>query len=289
MSSFWYKALDTWARLLGSWLFAFVARVIATGYFLFSGRVKESYRFYKALFPHRGPLYHRLCTFRQYQNFTTIHFDRFMTRQTGKTAFTASGWEQLEAVIGNQGGILLMSHLGNWEIAATLLKQQRSDLQLLLYMGIKEKEGVERLQKEQLQAAGVTVIGADKEQNDPFSAVEGIRFLQNGGLVSMTGDIIWRDDQRKVEVKFLGHRAYISEAPFIFALVSGAPLFTFFAFRKEQGAYHVTLSAPIPVHSANKEERQQVIQQAAQQYAKLLEEAVRAHPFEWYHFNRFIH
>ncbi len=289
MGGFWYRALTRSADLLGSWVFALISRCIALAYFLFSGKVKESCRFYKVLFPQKSPLYHRWCTFKQYQNFTTIHFDRFMTGRTGATSFSTSGWEKLEAVIGNQGGILLMSHVGNWEMAATLLKKQRNDLQLLLYMGVKEKEGVERLQKEQLRESGVTIIGADRENDNPFSAVEGIRFLQNGGLVSMTGDVIWRDDQRKVPVEFLGRRAYVSEAPFIFALVSGAPLFAFFAFRGRPNTYRLTLSDPIPVRSVNRQQRQEMIRQAAQQYAFLLEDALQHHPFEWYHFNRFIH
>ncbi len=192
-------------------------------------------------------------------------------------------------VIGRQGGILLMSHLGNWEMAATLLKQLKKDLQLLLYMGVKEKEGVERMQKDDLRRSGITIIGADQESSSPFSAVEGIRFLQARGLVSMAGDIVWRKDQRKVRVTFLNHDAYLPEAPFIFALVSGAPLYVFFVFRISKNNYHFTLSDPISIEAACRRNRAEAISQAAQQYADLLEASLRKHPFEWYHFDRFIH
>ncbi len=289
MGGFWYHILTRTADLLGIWFFSFTSRMIALGYFLFSRKTKESNRLYRALFPQRSPLYHRWCTLQQYQTFTTIHFDRFMAGRTREPDFTASGWEKLDAVIGNQGAILLMSHLGNWEMAATLLTKQRSDLRLLLYMGVKEKEGVEGLQKELLRDCGVTIIGADRGANNPFTAVEGIRFLQGGGVVSMTGDIIWRDDQRKIEVGFLGHSAYVSEAPFIFALLSGAPLFVFFAFRKGSGDYHLTLSGPIVVRPADRQQREASIREAAQEYALLLEDALRQYPFQWYHFGRFIH
>ena len=151
MNGFWYKLLTRAAGFCGAWLFVVVSRIIAAGFFILSKRVPESRRFYAALYPERGRLYHLWCTFLQYQNFTTIHFDRFLARQNKSIVFTSEGWEKLAAVIGHQGGILLMSHLGNWEIAATLLKQQRDDLQLLLYMGVKEKEGIERLQKDQLR------------------------------------------------------------------------------------------------------------------------------------------
>lgn len=289
MNSHWYKILVRVAGLCGAWFFVLVSRIIAAGYFIFSWRVQESRRLYAALFPERGKLFHLYCTFKQYQNFTTIHFDRFLKAQAQAPTFTTEGWEQLEAVIGGRGGVLLMSHLGNWEMAATLLKRQSADLQLLLYMGVKEKEGVERLQKEDLRRSGVTIIGVDQEDNSPFAAVEGIRFLQAGGLVSMTGDIVWRSDQRKVRVTFLGHDAYLPEAPFIFSLLSGSPLFVFFAFRTGRNSYHFTLSKPITIHPTSRKDRALAISQAAQHYADLLEEALHRHPFEWYHFDRFIH
>jgi predicted LPLAT superfamily acyltransferase len=288
MNGFWYRLLVRVANLCGTWLFVLVSRIIAFGYFVFSSRVPESRRFYAALYPERGSLYHLWCTFKQYQNFTTIHFDRFLMGQAQATTFTSDGWEKLEAVIGHQGAILLMSHLGNWEMAATLLKQQRDDLQLLLYMGVKEKEGVERIQKNDLRRTGVTIIGADQENSSPFTAVEGIRFLQKGGLVSMAGDIVWRSDQRKVRVTFLGHDAYLPEVPFIFSLVSGAPLLAFFAFRTGKNRYHFTLSDPLQIQSTSRQDRPEAIAGAAQQYADLLEQSLRKYPFEWYHFDRFI-
>ncbi len=289
MKGLWYKSIIRTAELCGPWLLVAISRIIAAGYFVFSSRVPESRRFYAALYPGRGKLYHLWCTFKQYQNFTTIHLDRFLSSRTGTTTFTSGGWEKLEAVIGKKGAILLMSHLGNWEKAAMLLNQQRDDLQLLLYMGVKEKECVERMQKVDLRRSGVTIIGADQDGGSPFSAVEGIRFLQSGGLVSMAGDIVWRRDQRQVRVTFLGHDAYLPEAPFIFALVSGAPLFVFFAFRTGKNSYHLTLSDPIAIQPESRRDRTEAVSRAAQQYADLLEESLRKRPFEWYHFDRFLH
>lgn len=292
MNGFWYKLLVATSRIFGSRFFALIARIIAAGYFLFSRNVPESRRFYAVLYPERNKLYHLWCTFQQYQHFTTIHLDRLLLDSTRSVNYTSRGWENLEAVIGRQGGILLMSHLGNWEMAATLLKRQKADLRLLLYMGVKEKEGVERIQKEDLRRSGVTVIGVDQDENAAFSAVEGIRFLQSGGLVSMTGDRLWRHDQRRVRVSFLGNYAYVPEAPFIFALVSGSPLFAFFTFRTDKGCnkgYTFTLSDPIAVQAQSRQDRAAAVSRAAQQYADLLEQALREHPFEWYHFERFIH
>jgi predicted LPLAT superfamily acyltransferase len=288
MNRFWYTLLVRVAGLCGSWLFVLISRIIATGYFVFSPRVSESLRFYAILFPARGRLYHLGCAFRQYQNFTTIHLDRFLAGRAESATLNSQGMAKLDAVIGKNGGILLMSHLGNWEIAATLLKKQRKDLQLLLYMGVKEKEGVERLQKDDLRRSGVTIIGVDQEANSPFSAVETLRVLRSGGLVSIAGDIVWRSDQRTVRVNFLGGDAYLPEAPFIFAMLSGAPLFIFFAFRTGRNNYQVFLSDPLFVEAKCRRDRPGVIAKAAQQYADLLQKALHQHPCEWYHFDRFI-
>lgn len=287
MSGFWYRLLTRMADLGGTWILVLASRFIAAGYFLFSGLAPESRRLYGALYPEKGRMHHLWCAFRQYQNFTTIHLDRFLAERS-ETSFISLGWDKLEAAIGRQGGVLLMSHLGNWEMAAALLRRQKQDLELLLYMGVKQKEGVERMQKEDLRSAGVTIIGADQEGGSPFSAIEGIRFLQAGGMVSMTGDRVWRSDQRTVRVSFLGHDVFLPEAPYVFALVSGAPIFVFFAFRTGRNRYRFTASEPIAVRSKNREDRGAVIARAAQQYADLLDENLRRHPFEWYHFERFI-
>lgn len=288
MKGFWYGLLVRMADFFGPWVLVLISRCIAAGYFVFSSRVAESRRFYGALFPERGRLYHLWCTYRQYQNFTTIHLDRFLLEKSKSINFTAQGWEKLEAVIGGQGGILLMSHLGNWEMAAMLLKQQQEDLRLLLYMGVKEKEGVEHQQKEDLRRAGISVIGAARG-GSPFSSVEGIRHLRSGGLVSMAGDMARRDDKHTVRVTFLGGDAYLPEAPYIFSLVSGAPIFVFFAFRAGENSYLFTVSDPITIKPASRKERGRAIAEAAQQYADLLEQGLREHPFEWYHFERFLH
>jgi predicted LPLAT superfamily acyltransferase len=288
VKGFWYNLLEKITRIFGSWLFVVVSKCIAAGYFLCSKNVKESRRFYGILYPEKSRFHHSLCTFRQYQNFTTIHYDRFLASHGRETVFQSEGWEKLESVVHQNGAILLMSHLGNWEIAAHLLSRRENKLDLLLYMGVKEKEGVEGLQKEHLQESGVTIIGVSRDGGSPFDAVEGIRFLQNGGLVSMTGDILWREDQRSLEVEFLGGTTRVPEAPYIFALVSGAPIFCFFSFRVGKNKYTFRFADPIYIRSGNRKDRKKLIQEAAQQYADLLEEELRANPLQWYHFDRFV-
>ena len=289
MSGIFYSILILLSKLLGQWFFVAVSRIIATGYFIFSCKTGESHRLYGILFPKKSSFHHRWCTFKQYQNFTTIHFDRMLlSGNPDAISFTSEGLEHLEQLPRQQGAIILMSHLGNWDIAAHLLQQQGINRNLLLYMGNRDKEQVERLQKEQLRNSGIRIIAVDRDGGSPFDAVEGISHLREGGLVSMTGDIVWRQDQRGIEVDFLGHKAKLPEAPYVFALLADAPILVFFTFRTGKNSYHFSLSQPIVIKIKSRNQRQAAIQQAARQYADLLEQTLRSHPFEWYHFDRFI-
>ena len=181
-----------------------------------------------------------------------------------------------------------MSHMGNWEAAAHLLKRNQKDLRLLLYMGIKQKEQLEHLQKEALVQSGIRIIAVEKDGGSPMDLVEGIKFLESGGIVSMTGDLVWKKEQRTVPVRFLGQEILLPEVPHILALLSGVPILTFFAFRAGKNSYQFTMAEPIYLKAVSRNERREVIHQSAQAYARVLEKALRQHPLQWYHFKPFL-
>lgn len=294
MKDRFYRTLMMLSKGAGIWFFRLVAWGIATGYFLFfPSRVAVSKRFYKALFPSESRIYHLYCAWKQFHQFTDVFLDRFLQSEEHPMHFTHEGWEYLKnAVTQRTGGILLMSHLGNWELAAhRLLKSHGKDLpemRLLLYMGRKHKEQIEQRQKEDLAAQGIKIVAVEQEGSAPVDILEGINFLKSGGIVSLTGDRRWREDQRTVPVKFLGHEALLPESPFVFALLSRTPLLIFFATRVGNFAYQCQVLPPVYVDAKDRKDRQRAIGDAAQTYADGLEKVVRRHPFVWFHFEPFI-
>jgi predicted LPLAT superfamily acyltransferase len=134
----------------------------------------------------------------------------------------------------------------------------------------------------------VKIIAVEEYAGDAVDIIEGINFLKAGGLVSLTGDRIWHKKQRSIVVRFLGHEALLPEGPFVFALLSGAPLLILFACHTVENKYHFQILPPVYVRAKGRQDRQEAIRKAAQSYACHLEAAVRRYPFEWYHFEPFL-
>ena len=286
MRKFLYKSIIFISGKIGLWVFVVYAWIVATGFFLlFPLRVGNSMRLYRALYPDRNRLFHLWCAWRQFHNFTDVFMDRFLVQESDDPTFTSEGCENLEKSIDDgKGGILLMSHMGNWDVAAHLLKRKIHNIRLLLYMGVKQKEQIEQIQKESLSQSGIQILAVEPDGGSPMDILEGIKFIESGGVVSLTGDLVWGKNQRTVPVKFLGREILLPEAPHLFALLSGAPLFIFFAFRTGKNQYHFTMSEPIALDCNSREERAGAIRQSAQQYADILEATLRTYPLQWYHF-----
>lgn len=288
MIKLFYQFLTFFTRIFGPWFFRVFSKFVSTGYFLlFPMRVAIGVRFYGALFPEKKWPHHLLCTWRQFHSFTNVFLDRFLLLSSGDISYTSEGWDILEQAVNEKAGaIIVMSHMGNWDVAAHLLRKR--GLNLLLYMGTREKEQLEKMQKASLAESGMKIIAVSQEGGSPFDILEGVRCLSQGGLISLTGDRLWAESQRSVAVNFLGNRVLLPEAPHSIALISGAPLLIFFAFRTGDRAYHFSISGPIRVSAASRAERAGAIGDSAQRYADILAQKATEYPAQWYHFEDFL-
>ena len=287
MKKLTYKIALYLSRKLGVWFFRTFSWCIATGYFfLFPARVAGSLKFYRALFPGRGFFYHLYCVWKQFHNFTDVYIHRFIPWAADQAEFMREGWEHLnEAVAKKTGAIVVMSHIGNWELAAQRLNQK--GLPIMLFLGAKHKEQVERIQKDNLAKKGIKIVTTDEKEKSPFALLEGINFLRAGGIVSMTGDRLW-GEQTHVTVDFLGHEVRLPDMPHLFALMTGAPLMTFFVSQEAIGKYCIKVSKGRKVFAATRAERKKAVLDSVQIYSDDLARFASEHPFEWHHFEPFL-
>jgi lauroyl/myristoyl acyltransferase len=274
--------------LLGSWPIRFLSWWVSTGYFLFlPSRRRNSVRLYEAIFPDRNRWYHIYCAWRQFHSFAATFGDRIdMERKKGGLVTTQGREGILEANTKGTGGIILMSHLGSYEMAAGAF--QKYGLKLLLMMGEKEAKMVARDQRQALKERGITIQVATGEKDSLMGGLEAIKFLREGGFVSVAGDLIWTEQRSLLPVKFFGREVSLASGPHLLALVSSAPLFILFTFRIKRGKHQVVVLPPRQVKSSSRSERDKALQESAQAYAEALEEMVRRYPFQWYIFEPFF-
>ncbi|MGA3083442.1 MAG: lysophospholipid acyltransferase family protein [Thermodesulfobacteriota bacterium] len=283
-----FKTVTKVALLLGSWPLRFFAWWISTGYFFFRpSRRKLSIQLYQAIFPERKGWYHLYCAWRQFHSFAATYGDR-MDFESRKEVFTSTQGREgiLEANKRGTGGIILMSHLGSYEVAASGF--QKYGLKLLLIMGEKEARLVARDQRQALKDRGISIQVATGQGDSLMGGLEAIKFIREGGFVSLAGDLIWTEQRSFLTVKFFGREVVLASGPYLLALVSGAPLFILFTFRVKRGRHQVIVLPPRQVTASIRSERDKVLQESAQAYAEALEEMVRRHPFQWYIFEPFF-
>ena len=179
-----------------------------------------------------------------------------------------------------------MSHLGSFEIAAQAF--QEVGLKHLMIMGEKEAKQVARDQRENLKARGITILVATGQDDSLSGGLEALKFIREGGIVSLAGDLVWTQQRSSLPVKFFDQEVALTSGPHLLALVSGAPLFILFTFRDKRGNHRVIISPPLEVKTLSRPERKMALQASAQIYATALEEMVRKHPFQWYIFEPFF-
>jgi len=288
MKAFIHQALIRVSLLLGSWPIRFFAWWIATGYFLFrSSRRRSSIRLYQVIFPDRAFWYHLYCTWRQFHSYAATFAERIdFDREKGITTSTQGRENLVEVARRGSGGVILMSHLGSFEIAADAF--QELGLRLLLMMGEKEAKQVARDQRDAMKAHGIDIQVATAKEDFLFSGVEAIKFVREGGFVSVAGDLVWTEQRSRLPVSLFGHEVGLPAGPHLLALVSRAPLFTMFTIRVKKGKHLIIMSPPREVKASSRSERSAALQASAKAYARALEEIVRQHPFQWYIFEPFF-
>ncbi len=283
-----YTILVFLSRFLGTWILDAGILVVTAGFFiLFPGRVKNSIRFFQRVEPDRSFLHYLSLAWKQFQAFSSIFKNRIVLEK-GEVSWESEGMEYLQhALEEGKGAILLMSHYGNWEMAAHLLRNQVEGL--TLFMGEKKDEKLERPQKEHLGKNRVEVVAVPEMENNPFQLIDALTVLKRGEILSLTGDRLRGEDDRSLTVDFLGGKIKVPEGPHLLARLSGAPLLVFFARIREDGGLYFRFYRPCHVPNPGKKEREKVIRESALRYVELLEEQVRESPWNWFHFeNVFI-
>ena len=177
-----------------------------------------------------------------------------------------------------RGFLLVTGHYGNWEVGSALMRSLKLPLTVIAMP--EADSGVNDMRRAIRDRLGTDTLEVRQSMD---TALQIRRRLHEGRSVALLMDRhIGRD---RVQVDFLGRRAWFLRTPAVLARLSGAPMVPCFIERMGPGRFLAQADAPIYVDADG--DRDAALQRATQRFATSLEARVRAHPEFWYHFYRY--
>ncbi|MBD3422644.1 MAG: hypothetical protein GF398_21215 [Chitinivibrionales bacterium] len=219
---------------------------------------------------------------RHYYAFGVSLIDRLAALLCRKLPFTYSKEGEsiiLEALAQGNGIILLGSHIGNWEMAGSLLADV-TDAKVNIVMLDNEREDIEKIFSKATQQRKVAIIAISEEGLD--MALPIFSALRRGEIVCMLGDRVLT--QKSTECTFLGAPASFPAGPYEIAAASGAPLIPFFVTKHGLKHYHLQAQPALISGKLARATRQHEIDAAIKKFVGLMESVVRKHPCTWLNF-----
>jgi len=185
-----------------------------------------------------------------------------------------------------QGCVLVISHLGNFEISRCL-SARHPGMRLTVLMHTKHAQKFNRLMQEKANASQLDILQVT--EITPATAMLLSERIERGEFVAIAGDrVAVTNPENCLLVDFLGDKAALPIGPFTLASILRAPLISLFCLREEQGfgIYFKQLGEGEPVP---RRQRQAHLQQLAQAYAAHLEYHCLRQPLQWFNFFDFWH
>lgn len=215
--------------------------------------------------------------------FSRTIVDRALIHTQGPDVFKhqSRGLEHIaNAAKSGKGAVMLTAHLGNWDIAAGLLKKYVGPIPISLVTFRSEEERVQRMIENASENVKIIAVG-----DGELSSLEIIRALREGRLVALQGDR--PIDPRVVKVPFLGQLAPFPVGPFVIAALSGAPIIATFSVQLDRCSYLFWAEPPVHVAFERGRDKQEQLEEWAAAYAAQLERIAREYPYQWFNFYDF--
>ena len=215
----------------------------------------------------------RLSRMRSYMFLGRSLIDRAAVRAglAQRYTFTTNGREHLRAMAdAGQGGLVISAHVGNWELASHLLRE--NDLRLSVVMLDEEHEAIKRTLERNTEKPAAHII-ALKEDLSHLYRINAA--LKEGRLVCFNGD---RNlpGARTLTGDLLGSPAEFPMGPFAVAFSMRVPVSFAFVVRTGPMAYGFSATSPIPVGTS--------VDDLFKRFVAELERTVIAHPSQWSNF-----
>mgnify|MGYP001166013840 CR=1 FL=1 len=178
-----------------------------------------------------------------------------------------------EMIAAHKGGLLLSSHVGNWEFASHFLKGHPGKVSIVLLTA--EDERIKQVMESELSPASFDMIPLSKDMSHVFRMNNA---LMDGHVLCMHGDRNLPGSRVRV-AKFLGEDADFPAGPFALAQAHKVPVCISFVIRTGPMSYSFFATDPIPAGSSGDEVFAVFVQE--------FEAIVKKYPLQWFNYYDF--
>lgn len=273
-------------RLLGRWGFRAILLPVM-GYYYLKNRTARlaSKQYLQLLKPYLASSEQAsLSSFKHFFMFGEMMLDKFLVWM-GKIGLEDVVFENpgiLETMKENkQGGIIIVSHLGNVEVC-NALGPQLSDMHLTLLVNTEHAEKFNSLMNKVNGSPRVKML----QVNDisPATAMILSERIEDGEYIVIAGDRTPTTGEGRVSmVNFLGKTAPMPQGAFILAGLMKCPVYLMFCL-KQQSQYHIYLELFAEQLRFPRKQRHDAVTETVQSFAKRLEYYCIKAPLQWFNF-----
>jgi len=223
-------------------------------------------------------------SYRHFLGFAARALDTFIAWTGGARAdavHIANGEVLAQAMTDPRGAVVVVSHLGNVDLARALMDPEtRQRLTVLVHT--RHAVNYNRILSEVCPEAALNMVQVT--EMGPATAIDLKERVERGEWVVIAGDRTPVLSQGRVSVvPFLGHDAAFSQGPWILAAVLDCPVYLLFCLR--EGDHHtLTMERFAERIALPRGHREVVLHGYATRYAGRLEDYAQRDPFQWFNF-----
>ncbi len=188
-----------------------------------------------------------------------------------------------DALMKNNGLIMLSAHVGNQEVAGDILFDRiKTKINFLMYDN--EKEEIKKVTNDLTKNRSVNIIPISQNSMEMMFSVQ--KALSNNEIIAMSADR-YREGDSVHKLSFLGKETFFPSGPFKIAAVTGAPITIATTVKTGFKTYEQKIYSYINFEGEICQNRKNKVLNLSQEYVKILENIVKKHPYHWFNYYDF--
>ncbi len=274
-------------KIFGSFVCKIFMSPVLLYFYLFKKNTRQSINiFYQKLSSNTGNKYGYFYPIKNFLNFGYGIIDR-LSIWNNKIPISQINPINEESIYSymdkNIGGIIVVSHLGNFEISRVASKNRTLAVMNIIVDSSNAKK-IQKIMQATNNDYDFNLISVDNINMQTIILLQ--EKVELGEFLVIAGDRITDKQSNTIEANFLGDKAKFPIGPYVLAKVLGCPVFNICCLKNNNkyDVYFELLFEKIKFNSRTKDE---TLKLCVAKYTSTLEKYVKKAPTQWYNFYNF--